>query len=103
MKKNVDLLFLVFATNTSGEISKLFKDPSLLSSASARLQLVPMINAARAINWTTSIWSLHSEKPEDLQAISSLKEIKGVVVGKMSSNKTDAINSMILANSAALF
>lgn len=102
MNQNVDLIFLCYVKVEAGEVSRLLENPNHISSASSRLQLSPMMRAAHKIGWTTSTWSLHIEKPEHLQDITKLKGVKRLVIGKMSSNNKHSINSMIMANSAAI-
>ena len=103
MNQTIDLIILCYANNAIGEVSRLLENPNHISSASSRLQLSPMITAAQKIGWTTSTWSLHSEKPENLQDLTKLNGIKRLVIGKMSSNNQKSIHSMIMANSAAIF
>ena len=64
MNQSLDMLFLTFATNKIGEISEDVEDKHRVSSASTRLQLAPLINASKKLGVTTSVWSVHAEKPE---------------------------------------
>ena len=102
MDKNENLLFLTFVTNQPGDITKYSKTPSRISSASTRLQVVPMLNAAEEIGITPSVWSLHAEDTKMYEKIRKIKNIKYVVIGKMSADTGPLISSMILANSAII-
>ena len=102
MNQSVDLLLLTYASNTSGEITQYMNKPESISAASTRLQMVPLINAAANLGLSTAVWSFHSQEPEVLNEVINLKSIKALIIGKMSADTKAGINSMIMANSAAI-
>lgn len=90
---------LTFTIDARGNITDSFLDPvNLGSMASARLQLLPAIKAARKVNLKTRIFSLHSDYP---QHFNELEASNICLIGKMSANSPDLVNKMIIANLAA--
>ena len=91
---------LSFVTNFMGDATKICgSSKSIGSMASTRIQLVPAINACKNIGMDVSVLSLHSEQIDDFFKI---EKSKVCLVGKMSSNNISSMQSMIVANLAAV-
>ena len=97
---------LSFVTDKKGDCTESFMNglsgnSRLLGSvASLRLQVAPAISAATKIGISQSVLSLHSNQPENIFEIS---KATFCLVAKMSSNNLPNIQSMIVANLAAIF
>ena len=68
--------------------------------ASIRLQLLPALISAKAKGHNAPVLSLHSNHPEDFELINKTDVC---LIGKMSANSPVLAESMIMANSAAIF
>lgn len=96
---------LSFVTDKNGNCTESLltghsRQSRLLGSvASLRLQVAPAIFAAQKIGISQNVLSLHSNHPEDMFEISNSTIC---LVAKMSSNNLANIQSMIVANLAAI-
>ena len=91
---------LSFVVDGHGDLTKKFLNPHQLGSmASARLQLMPALKSIQKLGYEVSIHSLHSDYPQD---ISELKKSDICLIGKMSANKPKLVDSMAVANLAAI-
>ena len=94
------LNILTFFTNKSGKISlKNFNINRLSASASSRLQLFPAVQSALNIFEEIRCWSLHSN---DTKSFFAIKPSQICLVGKLSANTDELVNSMTIANLAAI-
>ena len=91
------LTALVFSQNRLGNITNDFLTGSV-SSASARLQLLPALQSAQKLGIEVNLFSLHSSKPADLNL---LKPNQICLIGKMSASNLETANGMTMANLAA--
>ena len=96
---------LSFVTDKNGNCTESLltghsRQSRLLGSvASLRLQVAPAIFAAQKIGISQNVLSLHSNHPEDMFEISNSTIC---LLAKMSSNNLANIQSMIVANLAAI-
>ena len=91
---------LSFVVDGHGDLTNKFLNPHKLGSmASARLQLMPALKSIQALGYDISIHSLHSDHPQD---ISDLKKSDICLIGKMSANDFKLVDSMTVANLAAI-
>lgn len=99
-KDQADILGLVFYVNKKGDITPdFFKPKAQGSAASNRLQVMPALKACLNLDHKINIQSLHSEQPS---FISSLGKYKACLVGKLSANTPQLIESMVVANLATI-
>lgn len=94
------ILGLVFYTNSFGDVTNNFYKPSsLAAAASHRLQMLPALEACTKLKKRIEIKSLHSEEPSH---ITSLQSYDACLIGKLSANNDKLIESLIVANLAAI-
>ena len=101
-KSKKTILFLIFYTNACGNITNHFLKHGGGSLASSRLQVTPMLEAILKADLQPSIWSLHSNQTEAIKRFKEIKHPAALVIGKMSSDDSTAIESMIQANTQAI-
>ena len=91
---------LSYFLDRRGDVTdKIFRKNTGASIASGRLQFYPALQAARQLNFKIKSYSLHSEHPSDVMEA----EIGDLcLVGKMSANTKEHVESMIIANMAYL-
>ena len=101
MRKNPkSLTALAFVVDKHGDVINGFYDPKKNGAmASARMQLLPALEAAKELNIKTSVLSLHSNHPADFVKV---KNSDICLVGKMSANTNDLVHSMAMANLSAV-
>ena len=94
------LVSLAFYTNQHGNVTSKFKgNNSIISMASDRMQFRPALQAAELAGLSTEVYSLHGTAPHD---VISLGKADICLVSKMSANTKDLVQSMVVANLAAL-
>lgn len=97
MHSKVDeIIALSFDSEQHGDVTNRFFEPNRLGSlASARLQLLPALKNAKALQLKTKIFSLH--KPEE-KLFTNTTGRRVCIIGKMSAKKDALIDRMIEAN-----
>ena len=94
------LTALSFVVDGRGDLTKKFLDPEKLGSmASARLQLLPAIKSAAKHKYKIQILSLHSDSYSQFNLVNRSDVC---LIGKMSANRDDLLQSMVVANLAAV-
>ena len=94
------LTALTYVIDAQGDVTETLSNPSKLGSvASARLQLLPAIKAAKQMGFDHKILSLHASRPEDLELITGSQI---TLIGKLSANSIERARDMVLANTAAV-
>ena len=94
------LTALAYVIDAQGDVTDKLSNPSKLGSvASARMQLLPAIKAAKKLGFDYEILSLHASRPEDLELI---KKSQITLIGKLSANSIELVRDMVLANTAAI-
>ena len=94
------LTALAYVIDAKGDVTEKLSNPSKLGSvASARIQLLPAIKAARKLGFDHKILSLHASRPEDLELITRSQI---TLIGKLSANSIERARDMVLANTAAI-
>lgn len=88
---------LQFVINKEGDITDSVLKENL-SLASIRIQLAPAIRAAKSLNISTQVLSLHGSTPSELERLQT-SEI--CLIGKMSVNSKELAQRMLIANKAA--
>lgn len=93
------LTALNYYVNQSGDVTDVSYIPGGLGSlASARLQMLPSIIAAKQLGATPRLMSLHSSEP---QLLDTLQASDACIIGKLSANTEKLVHSMSMANLAA--
>ena len=99
-KDNFRLTALTYYVNANGNVTESVLIPQgSASMASARLQLQPALRTFRDLGGDINVLSLHSEQPSDFHL---LKPSRICLIGKMSANSDILVDSMIMANLAAI-
>ena len=94
------LTALAYVIDAQGDVTEKLSNPSKLGSvASARLQLLPAIKAAKQLGFDHKILSLHASRPEDLELITRSQI---TLIGKLSANSIERARDMVLANTAGI-
>ena len=100
MTPQKSLIALSFFIDKTGDITNAFQSPKLLGSmASARIQVIPALNSAKACGIQHKVISLNSKNPEDFF---EMGECTYCLIGKMSANTQEKAQQMIVANLAAI-
>ena len=91
---------LSYLLDRRGDVTdEIFRKNTGALIASGRLQFYPALQAAHQLNFKIKSYSLHSEHPSDVMEA----EIGDLcLVGKMSANTKEHVESMIIANMAYL-
>ena len=98
--KEHQLTALSFVVDGRGDLTKKFFNPVKLGSmASARMQLMPAIKSASKQGYKIQILSLHSDSYSQFNLVSKSKVC---LIGKLSANSDDLLQSMAVANLAAV-